>query len=151
MGDEEELNKDNFLDSKDGWLLEETDLEDPELERTLTSIKRSLIIVKVYVNGLSYKKTPWDYDALRPYFGWKPIEIIKHTMATTTQYAKHVMRLPMRSHFKSRFPALRVRRLDELYATDTYYSSVKAHDGSTCEQILLWQKKRVHRNLWYED
>ena len=140
MEDEEELSKEEFLDSRDGWFLDEIDLEDPEPERTVTSIKRSLVLAKVYVSGLSYKKKPWDYNALRPYFGWKPVEVIKHTMAAATQYAKNVMRLPMRRHFKSRFPALRVRRLDEVYATDTYYSSVKAHDGSTCVQIYCGRK-----------
>lgn len=56
-------------------------------------------------------------------------------MSATTQYAKNVMRLPLRRHFKSRFPALRVRGLEEVYATDTYFANVPAHDGSTCVQL----------------
>eukprot|EP00957_Ditylum_brightwellii_P189913 14457559-Ditylum_brightwellii.AAC.1 len=51
-------------------------------------------------------KKPWDYDALCPYFAWKSVKVIKHTMAATTQYAKNVMHLPMRRHIKSCFPAL---------------------------------------------
>eukprot|EP00957_Ditylum_brightwellii_P132979 10139340-Ditylum_brightwellii.AAC.1 len=60
----------------------------------------ALNFVKLCVNGLSFKKKPWDYDALCPTFGWKPVEVIKHTMAATIQYAKNVMHLPMRRHFK---------------------------------------------------
>eukprot|EP00957_Ditylum_brightwellii_P193872 14764318-Ditylum_brightwellii.AAC.1 len=74
----------------------------------MSSMQHALNIAKLCVNGLSYKKEPWDYDVLRPYFGWSSVEVIKHTMADTTQYTKNVMHLPMRRHFKSCFPALRV-------------------------------------------
>eukprot|EP00957_Ditylum_brightwellii_P089390 6806461-Ditylum_brightwellii.AAC.1 len=76
-------------------------------------MQRALNFAKLCVNGLSYKKKPWDCDALRPYFGWKPVNVIKHTMAATIQYAKNVMCLPLRRHFKSHFPALRVCQIDE--------------------------------------
>eukprot|EP00957_Ditylum_brightwellii_P070172 5330952-Ditylum_brightwellii.AAC.1 len=89
------------------------DLEDPELEMTVTSMQRALNFAKLCVNHLSYKRKPWDYDALHPYFGWKTVKVIKHTMAATTQYTKNVMCLPMRRHFKSCFPALRVCQIDE--------------------------------------
>eukprot|EP00957_Ditylum_brightwellii_P082197 6250046-Ditylum_brightwellii.AAC.1 len=39
----------------------------------------------VCVNGLLYKKKPWNHDALHPYFRWNPVKMIKHTMAVTTQ------------------------------------------------------------------
>eukprot|EP00957_Ditylum_brightwellii_P108457 8272968-Ditylum_brightwellii.AAC.1 len=38
-------------------------------------------------------------------------------MAATTQYTNNVMCLPMRRHFKSHFPALRVYHIDEICAT----------------------------------
>jgi hypothetical protein len=75
--------------------------------------RRALDCAKVCFNGLSKSKKPFDYDAIRPLLGWKPIEVVKHTLAATTQYAMNVMRLSMRRHFKSRFPALRVRRLED--------------------------------------
>eukprot|EP00957_Ditylum_brightwellii_P024037 1812700-Ditylum_brightwellii.AAC.1 len=72
-----------------------------------------------------FKQKPWDHDALPPYFGLKPVKVIKHTMAVTTQYAKIVMYLPMRRHTKSCFPALH------------------AHDGSTCAQLYCGRKRAV--------
>ena len=76
-----------------------------------------------------------NYEEMRKYLGWKPLNVIKDTVMATTRYAKHSVRLPMRRHYKSRFPALVVNRLDELYATDSLYASCKAHDGSTCAQL----------------
>jgi len=108
--DEEELDESEFLDSRDGWY----DVRVAKAER---------------------KNVPRDYEALRPYLLWKPVEIIKKTFAATTQFAQNVVRLPLRKHFKSRFPALNVRRLSEVYATDTFFADVKAHDGSTCAQL----------------
>eukprot|EP00957_Ditylum_brightwellii_P169535 12903204-Ditylum_brightwellii.AAC.1 len=61
-------------------------------------------------------------------------------MAATTQDAKNVMRLPMRRHFKSCFLALRVCQIDEICSTDTYFSNVKAHAGSTCAQLYCGRK-----------
>ena len=88
------------------------------------------------VSGRSAKQ-PRDWEALRRYFGWKPTKVLKDTFAATTQWAVNVLRLPMRQHFKSRFPALRVRRLDEDYSTDTYFANRPAHDGSMCAQLYV--------------
>ena len=94
----------------------------------------------VNINGLSGTKKAIDFESFRPNFAWKPTKAIRHTFDNTTQYAKNVVRFPMRQHFKSRFPALRVRRLDEVYATDTFFSNVKAHDGSECVQLYCGRK-----------
>ena len=69
--------------------------------------------------------------------GWKPMEVIKKTLEATTQLAQNHVRLPMRMHFKSRFPALNVRRLREVFATDTFFSSEKALGGYTCAQLYV--------------
>jgi hypothetical protein len=34
----------------------------------------------------------------------------------------------MRKHFKTRFPAANVNRLDETVATDTFFADAPAHD-----------------------
>ena len=78
-----------------------------------------------------------DYETLRPYLGWKPVDVVKNTLKVTTRLAKINERLPQRRHFKSRFPALNVRRLDEIFATDTLFASCKAHDGSKCAQLFV--------------
>eukprot|EP00957_Ditylum_brightwellii_P207822 15354683-Ditylum_brightwellii.AAC.2 len=101
------------LDSRDGWFETEEDLEDPELERTVTSMQCALNFAKLCVNSLLYKKKPWDCDVVCTYFGWKPVKVIKHNMPSTMQYSKNVRYLPMRRHFKSCFLALRVHWIDE--------------------------------------
>ena len=62
---------------------------------------------------------------------WKPTEVIKKTLENTTLYAENVVRLPMRMHFKFRYPALNVNRLRETFATDTFFLSEKALGGIT--------------------
>jgi hypothetical protein len=52
-------------------------------------------------------------------------------------------RLPLRKHFKSRFQAANVNRLNEVVATDTYFSDTPAlddgimvHDGTKIVQLF---------------
>jgi hypothetical protein len=42
---------------------------------------------------------PPDYETLRPFFGWLPVDTIKRTFDVTTQYA----RMPMSSVLKKRY------------------------------------------------
>ena len=67
-----------------------------------------------------------DYEALRPNFGWATIEMIKKTFATSTQFFRNMYRLPLRKHFKSRFPGANVGRRNEPVAMDTYFSDTPA-------------------------
>ena len=81
---------------------------------------------------------PPNFEALQPCFAWAPVDVIKHTFAVTTRYAKNILHLPLRKHFKSRFPALNVHRRREPVATDTVYSDTPAiDDGSTTAQIFV--------------
>ena len=125
--DTEEESYDEFLDAHDGYVLAQDDVNS----------YRSLNQAKVSIFGISSAKKPFDYESIRKFFGWRPVEVVKHTIQATTQYAKNVIRLPLRKHYKSRFPALRVPRLFEVYATDTFFSNVAAHDGSTCAQLYV--------------
>ena len=68
--------------------------------------------------------------------GWMPMEVLTHTLSNTTQLAKNYFRLPLRRHFKSRFPQLNRNRLRETYATDTFFSSVTSIGGFTCAQLF---------------
>jgi hypothetical protein len=63
-----------------------------------------------------------DFVRLAPNFGFAPAERIQHTIENTTQFARMDTRLPLRKHFKSRFPAANVDRLNETVATDTFFS-----------------------------
>ena len=82
-------------------------------------------------------------DQLRPCLGWKPKDVIEKTLASTTQYVKNSLRLPMRQHFKARNRALFVQRLRETVATDTFFASEPALGGETCAQIYVGKKSHL--------
>ena len=83
------------------------------------------------------RQTP-DYEALRPLFGWLPIDIIKRTFAATTQYARMPMSSVLQKHYKSPFPACNIRRRNQSVATDTVHSDTPAIDlGATSAQIFV--------------
>lgn len=91
-----------------------------------------------------------DYQQLQPHFAWLPIDKIKATWKATTQWYKAEQRLPMRKHYKSRFPAANVDRLNESVATDTFFASVPAHDdgmlghgGATMAQLYVGSTSHV--------
>ena len=67
-------------------------------------------------------------EALRPHFGWVPLDRIKKTLENTTQFFRASVSHPFRKHFKSHFPAANVRHLNEWFATDTFFSDTPAHD-----------------------
>jgi hypothetical protein len=78
-----------------------------------------------------------DMEHIQRCLGWKPLDVIQKTLEATTQMANNTLRLPLRQHYKSRFPALNCRRLREVFATDTFFSSEKALGGATCAQIYV--------------
>ena len=82
---------------------------------------------------------------LEKYFAYRPPEIIKKTLERTTQLAKAVIRFPLRRHMKARFRQLRWPRLNEVVATDTYFSSVTSIEGYNCSQVFYGlSSKRLH-------
>ena len=90
------------------------------------------------------KKKPPDLESMRPKLGWAPLEVIAKTIKATTQWARSVHRVPMKHHFKSRFPALNVHRRNEPVATDTVYSDTPAIcDGSKIAQFFVGKKSQV--------
>jgi Reverse transcriptase (RNA-dependent DNA polymerase) len=97
-----------------------------------------IMVCKTYVSS-----HPFNPQQLQPNFGFVPVERIRHTLDHTTQLARLDTRLPLRKHFKSRFPAANVSRLNETYATDTFFSDTPAlddgiygHGGATMTQIF---------------
>ena len=69
-----------------------------------------------------------DLDALLPNFGWVSKEWIHTTLEQATQHYQADKRIPMRKHFRSRFPAANVQQLPEWYSIDTFISDVPASD-----------------------
>ena len=86
------------------------------------------------------KITPFDqdYGALKPYFAWLPVEIIKKTFSETTQYAQLPFNTNLWKQYKSPNPALNVRQCNEPVATDMIQSNTPAIDGGeTYVQIFV--------------
>ena len=88
------------------------------------------------LNARSTVQEP-DWNWLQKCFLNKPIKVIKNTIRATTQFATNIASFPLKRHFKSRFPALNVRRINEPVATDTFFSTVPAIGGATCAQIFV--------------
>ncbi len=106
-----------------------------ELDEDEVLNEDAIVIAKANPTGT--EPAPCNLEEMRPYLGWKSTDIIEKTLKATTQYAKNHLRLPMRQHFKTRFPALLCRRLRETFATDTFFSSESAHDGTWMAQIFV--------------
>ena len=83
-------------------------------------------ILKVHLHKVS--PVQHDFNRLSPNFGFVPTKRIQKTIEHTTQFCRLDARLPLRKHFKSRFPAANVPRRNEIVATDTFFSDVPAHD-----------------------
>jgi len=135
--DDEELDDDEWFHT---MTFEDVDIYDPAFAQPSTAAAASL--VSRLINGFRSQVKPRDWDALRPFFAWKPRNVIKHTFGATTQFARNVVRLPLRQHFQPRFPSLNVRRLQEVFATDTFFSTTPAHDGTTMCQLFVGRKSK---------
>ena len=90
------------------------------------------------VHSREVTKQEPDYEALRPFFGWLPVDVVKRTFAVTTPYARTPFSTTLKKHYKSPFPAFDVHRRDEPVATDTLYSDSPAVDsGATSPQLFV--------------
>jgi hypothetical protein len=77
-----------------------------------------------------------DYEKLSPYFAFSPHDVIQHTLSQTTQLTNSTIHYPMKRHLKSRF--LRHKRMNEVIATDTYFSNEKSIQGYHCA-LVFWE------------
>ena len=85
-----------------------------------------------------------DYEKLRPFFAYQPVEAIKHTWLNSTQFARIPMSTHLKRHFKSPFPAHNVHRRSEPIATDTVYSNTPAVDnGAKYAQFFVGTESMV--------
>ena len=92
---------------------------------------------KVTTCPTQVKEEDRDWDHIQKCLGWKPMDVCEKTLKATTQYARNTLRLPLRDHYKARFPPLNVRRLNETFVTDTFSSLCKALGGYMCAQIYV--------------
>ena len=96
-----------------------------------------------YINANKSTIADQDWITMRKRLGWLPTEIIKKTFEVTTQLAKVDIRLPLRRHFKSRFPQANVNRLHETFSTDTIFASTKAINGESVAQLFVGNKSQL--------
>ena len=96
-----------------------------------------------YYSKYDTKPSDPDFKVLRPNFLFVPDDRIRDTLAQTTQYYRASTRLPMRRHYRARFPGANVRRLAEDFCMDTLFADVPAlddgvmgHGGATMFQVL---------------
>ena len=78
-----------------------------------------------------------DLEKAQRCLGWLPLKVVEKPIRATTHLAHNYLRLPMRRHFKSRFPQLNINRLREKYTTDTWFSTVPSLGGSTAVQFFV--------------
>jgi hypothetical protein len=64
-----------------------------------------------------------DAQKLRAFLGFRPIDIVRKTLANTTQMARLIIRYPFRKHVKARFQFLNTRRINEGISTDRLYAN----------------------------
>jgi hypothetical protein len=71
-----------------------------------------------------------------------PVDHIEHTLKNTNPFARLDTRLTLHKHYKTRFPAANISRLNKTVATDTFFSNIPAiddgvlgHGGSTMLQL----------------
>ena len=82
----------------------------------------------------------WNLEKWQDNLGLAPDDVIRKTFDATTQLAMNVEienRTIGRKHYKSRFPFLREKRLNDEFHTDTYFPSEKTSDGKTCSQMFI--------------
>ena len=101
---------------------------EPESNRRDQKIKH-----KQYPGGL----TLLDW---RKRLAMAPEDVIHKTFEATTQLAMSVEvenRMVPRQHYKSRFPFLSGKRLNDEFHSDTFYPSVRTFTNDTCSQLFF--------------
>ena len=132
--EEEQLDDSEFYETREGWIVSEDDLAQPPLWKS-EDFTRMVNDVKIVTKPKKTRRKKRDLESCRRFFAWKPTDVIRRTFECTTQFARNVIRLPMRKHLRSRFPGLNVRRLWEVYATDTFFAHEVAIGGEECAQL----------------
>ena len=158
-------NFNQFGEYMDRYVVTATDISDPILEeRTLPShfmfmriehmpteeddnqavIDGEVPIESPLQQPRIVSKVEPDFEKLRPFFAYQPVEAIRHTWKNSTQFARIPMSTHLKRHFKSPFPAHNVHRRSEPIATDTVYSNTPAVDnGAKYGQFFVGTESMV--------
>ena len=93
-------------------------------------------------NKKKYKQFPGglSMEEWRKRLALAPEDVVRKTFEATTQLALSVEvenRLIPRQHFKSRFPFLREKRVNDIFHSDTFFPSVTTNQNETCSQLFF--------------
>ena len=121
-------------------------VESDVIADTIVAVNTYLVLPAVAffahrIFGLGTKRSKPEAEKVQNKFGFLPLKTVQKTLEVTTQLAVAVYeRFPMRRHFKSRYPQLNRNRLQECFATDTYFGTVKALGGYTSIQLFVGER-----------
>jgi hypothetical protein len=76
-----------------------------------TSMHYPIVIKRHVIHPKQY-----NFNWLKPRFGFITVVYIQHTIANRSQLARMDTRLPIRKHFKTRFPATNLSRRNDTVA-----------------------------------
>jgi hypothetical protein len=80
------------------------------------------------------RKLDVDYERLRRILGLVPMEVVEKTIQNTMQLAGRNAEMPIHRCFKTKFSALRLKRLDCVVYSDTFASNVTSTRGNNKTQ-----------------
>ena len=118
-----------------GAVSEEYVLGNTDMEALMAEELRNVMQISATHNTLQPKE-------IREYFLNAPKRVLEKTLEVTTCLGTVDTRIPLRRHFRSRFPHLNVNRIKERVDTDTIYprQNVKHLHGYTCSQLFVGAK-----------
>ena len=79
---------------------------------------------------------------IAPFFFHQSEDVLRKTLECTTQFGAIHGHFPMQVHHKSRNPILQRRRINEDYATDSWFSTVTSHEGFNGAQAFYGIKSK---------
>jgi hypothetical protein len=100
----------DFLDKMDNQKLFGYNEPFDSLGFTVESVKN-----QVHGYGMQTKATIKDAEWMQPYLGYRPLNVIRHTLANTTQVASQFLRKPLGQHAKSMYSFLNRRGCMKLW------------------------------------
>ena len=94
----------------------------------MVSVSQPILDTQILATATWHRVIYKDIDPslLRPYLGYRPLDVFKKTLTKTTQMARMIIKHPMRHHVKARFPHMNVTRIDEAVSTDPMFSSCRS-------------------------
>ena len=92
-------------------------------------------------NNVTTKSNETEYEFLKPWFNWIPLEMTKKTSQLPSQHARTPASSVTKKTYRSPFSALNFKRRSEHVATDTVYCNPLKQTKVPHELSYLWVLK----------